>query len=158
MEELISNQTQRLGNLRLADVEVSEADFRLITRADAIGPPPDFSSSPLLMELESMVGLGKAKAAVRRLIDLQLRNYDRELAGERPELISLHRVFYGNPGTGKTTVVRIYGALLKELGLLSKGDFLTCTPADLTGDAEGGAATNTKAILDKARGKVSVCE
>ena len=36
--------------------------------------------------------------------------------------------------------VRLYGALLKELGLLSKGDFLQCTPADLTGDAEGGCA------------------
>jgi hypothetical protein len=57
-------------------------------------------------------------------------------------------------GTGKTTVARIYGALLKELGLLSKGDYLQCTPADLTGTAEGGAAANTKAMLEKARGKV----
>jgi hypothetical protein len=57
-------------------------------------------------------------------------------------------------GTGKTTVVRLYGALLKELGLLSKGDFLQCTPADLTGTAAGGAAANTKDLLDKARGKV----
>ena len=57
-------------------------------------------------------------------------------------------------GTGKTTVARLYGAVLKELGLLSKGDFLQCTPADLTGTAAGGAAANTKAMLEKARGKV----
>ncbi len=57
-------------------------------------------------------------------------------------------------GTGKTTVVRLYGALLKELGLLSKGDFIQCTPADLTGSHEGAAATNTKELLEKARGKV----
>ena len=57
-------------------------------------------------------------------------------------------------GTGKTTVVKIYGALLKELGLLSKGDFLQCTPADLMGTAVGGAPANTKSMLDKAKGKV----
>jgi hypothetical protein len=51
-------------------------------------------------------------------------------------------------------VCRIYGALLKALGLLSKGDFIACTPADLTGDAEGGVAANTKAMVEKARGKV----
>ncbi len=51
-------------------------------------------------------------------------------------------------------MVKIYGALLKELGLLSKGDFLQCTPADLMGTAVGGAAANTKSMLDKAKGKV----
>jgi hypothetical protein len=58
----------------------------------------------------------------------------------------LHRVFHGNPGTGKTTVVRIYGALLKHLGLLSNGEFISCTPADLTGDAEGSTALVVKKI------------
>jgi hypothetical protein len=57
-------------------------------------------------------------------------------------------------GTGKTTVVKIYGALLKELGLLSRGDFLQCTPADLMGTAVGGAAANTKSMLERAKGKV----
>ena len=52
------------------------------------------------------------------------QNYEREMKGDAPESISLHRVFYGNPGTGKSTVSRLYGALLKELGLLSKGDFI----------------------------------
>ena len=132
VEEIICRQTQRLGNLRLADVPVSDADYRLLTRADSIGSPPDYSNSPLLLELDSLVGLANVKAEVRRLIDLQLRNHDREAAGDMPERISLHRVFYGNPGTGKTTVVQIYGALLKELGLLSKGDFVSCVPSDLT--------------------------
>ncbi len=154
VEEIVGNQSQRLGSLQLHGHAVLPSEFKKLTRDDAIGQRPDFSSSPILCELNSMVGMPKVKDAIRKLVDLQLHNYDREVAGERPELISLHRVFHGNPGTGKTTVVRIYGALLKELGLLSKGDFLQCTPADLTGDAEGGAAANTKAMLDKARGRV----
>jgi SpoVK/Ycf46/Vps4 family AAA+-type ATPase len=100
------------------------------------------------------VGLNKVKEQFRNLMMMATQNFDREMRGEKPNFISLHRVFYGNPGTGKTTVSRLYGALLKELGYLSKGDFISVTPADLTGDAEGGAATNTKAVLDKAKGKV----
>ena len=51
-------------------------------------------------------------------------------------------------------MARLYGALLKELKLLSKGDFMQCTPADLTGNVAGGAANNTKIMLEKARGNV----
>ena len=43
---------------------------------------------------------------------------------------------------------------MKDLGLLSRGDFISVTPSDLTGDAEGGAAANTKEVLERAKGKV----
>ena len=155
VDEMVSRQTHRLGTLLLKNSSLSEIDHRTITRDDALGSRPDsVQVLDVLREVDSLVGLNSVKEALHKLVDLQKSNYDRELAGERPELISLHRVFYGNPGTGKTTVARIYGALLKELGLLTNGAFLQCTPADLTGDAEGGAASNTKTILERARGKV----
>ena len=47
--------------------------------------------------------------------------------------LSLNRVFLGNPGTGKTTVAKIYGAILRDLGLLSKGDVVLKIPADFVG-------------------------
>jgi replication-associated recombination protein RarA len=154
VEKIVGQQTQRLGSARLRGDQILESEYTILTKDDSIGPRPDYSSLPMLKQLQSMVGIPKVKQSILKLVDLQLQNYDREILGERPELISLHRVFHGNPGTGKTTVVRIYGALLKQLGLLSSGEFISCTPADLTGDAEGSAAANTKAMLEKARGKV----
>ena len=47
----------------------------------------------------------------------------------------------------------MYGNLLMELGLLSKGDFISVTPADLTGEVEGAAASNTIAVLERAKGR-----
>jgi SpoVK/Ycf46/Vps4 family AAA+-type ATPase len=154
VEEVIAQQSDRLGTMRLHKKPVSERDYKLLLAVDSVGVRPDFSRSPIMRELETMVGLNKVKEQFRNLMMMATQNFDREMRGEKPNLISLHRVFYGNPGTGKTTVARLYGALLKELGYLSKGDFISVTPADLTGDAEGGAATNTKAVLDKAKGKV----
>jgi SpoVK/Ycf46/Vps4 family AAA+-type ATPase len=154
MEGVIAQQTNRLGTLKLHKEKVSERDYKLLLAVDAIGVRPDFSRSSAMRELEAMVGLNAVKYQFRNLMMMATQNFDREMRGEKPNLISLHRVFYGNPGTGKTTVARLYGALLKELGYLSNGEFISVTPADLTGDAEGGAATNTKAVLDKAKGKV----
>jgi SpoVK/Ycf46/Vps4 family AAA+-type ATPase len=154
IEEVIAQQSDRLGTMRLHMKPVSERDYKMLLAVDSIGVRPDFTRSPIMRELEAMVGLSKVKEQFRNLMMMATQNFEREMRGEKPNLISLHRVFYGNPGTGKTTVSKLYGALLKELGYLSKGDFISVTPADLTGDAEGGAATNTKAVLDKAKGKV----
>jgi SpoVK/Ycf46/Vps4 family AAA+-type ATPase len=154
LEQVITEQSDRLGTLKLHKKPVSAKDYMVLKAVDAIGLRPDFSRSPVLKELNAMVGLEKVKHAFAQLVSICQQNFDREMRGEKPELLSLHRVFYGNPGTGKTTVAKLYGALLKELGMLSKGDFISVTPADLTGDAEGGAATNTKAVLEKAKGKV----
>ena len=105
-------------------------------------------------QLMSMVGLHRVKEQMKSLINLQLQNFDSEMRGDKPQLISLHRVFFGNPGTGKTTVARLYGKLLKECGFLSDGDFVEVKPSDLKGQAVGEAATTTSNILAAAKGKV----
>ena len=66
--------------------------------------------------------------------------------------MSLNRVFLGNPGTGKTTVARLYGQILRQLGLLSIGDVVLATPADLLGSALGQSEEKTNALLDKSEG------
>ena len=64
----------------------------------------------------------------------------------------------GNPGTGKTTVARLYGQILKELGLLSVGDVVLATPSDLIGSALGQSEEKTTALLDKSAGCVLVID
>ena len=79
--------------------QITDNDHRILKLEDTVGKRPNLENSPLLAELDSMVGLKLVKSAVNGLMQLQLQNYDREIRGERREEISLHRVFFGNPGT-----------------------------------------------------------
>lgn len=78
-------------------------------------------SSEAWAELRAMSGLHQVKDSVESLFDLAEENYQRELTGKTPMAISLNRVFLGSPGTGKTTVARLYAKVLVNLGLLSNG-------------------------------------
>ena len=86
------------------------------------------------------------------------RRITRERNEEKPQQLSLNKVFLGNPGTGKTTVARLYGRILNELGFLSKGDVVLATPSDFVGSALGQSEEKTNALLDKARGCVLVID
>ena len=91
-----------MGTLELYGKPIAEKDYSLLLRSDTIGDRPQLEKSPVLRELDSMVGLQKVKQTVKGLMDLQLQNYDAEMRGEKVQVISLHRVFLGNPGTGET--------------------------------------------------------
>ncbi|WP_035857292.1 right-handed parallel beta-helix repeat-containing protein [Cryptosporangium arvum] len=108
----------------------------------------------LLEKLDAMVGLDGVKAEVRALIDEMQVNAWRREAGLSVGAVSHHLIFTGAPGTGKTTVARLYGQLLKSLGVLPDGTFKEVSRRDLVGQYIGHTAEKTAAVVDEAMGGV----
>lgn len=108
----------------------------------------------LLAELDAMVGLAGVKAEVKAVIDEIQVNAWRRNAGLAVGGTSHHLIFAGAPGTGKTTVARIYGQLLAALGVLAGGPLKEVSRRDLVGQYIGHTAEKTAAVFDECRGGV----
>ncbi|MFD4032247.1 right-handed parallel beta-helix repeat-containing protein [Streptomyces sp. NPDC058637] len=154
-EEMVDRQASRLASM----TNPAESDLTLLLPDDVAtdgGAAADDGpgSEQLLAELHAMTGLTAVKNEVTALVNLLTATKQRKAAGLPTPRISNHLIFSGPPGTGKTTIARLYADLLRSLGVLPKGQLVEVARADLVGRYVGHTAQLTKEAFERAMGGV----
>ncbi len=112
------------------------------------------SLDELINELSSLIGLYDVKKDVQELVNFLKIQQLREAKGMTSTPISKHLVFYGNPGTGKTTVARLLAEIYKSLNVLSKGHLIETDRSGLVAGFVGQTALKVHEVVNKAIGGV----
>ncbi|WP_188770944.1 AAA family ATPase [Emticicia aquatilis] len=115
---------------------------------------PEKTLDELLAELNALVGLENVKEEVKSLVNvLKIEKIRKEQGITLPDR-SLHMVFHGNPGTGKTTIARLLAKIFKALGVLSKGQLYETDRSGLVAGYTGQTSLKVREVCQKAMGGI----
>ena len=136
------------------DVDIEYVPHALI--ANTVTPSePEETLEMQVMKLDQLVGLEELKKEIKDHISyLNFIKIRQERGFNDTDTINLHSVFIGNPGTGKTTVVKRLGQIYKSMGLLSKGHVKEVDRSHLIGEYIGQTAPKVKKALEEAKGGI----
>ena len=123
-------------------------------RPEKKAPKPQRAEGNVEAELARLTGLASVKRSVLELRGLLAVSAERKRAHLPTPTVSFHAVFSGNPGTGKTTVARIYAKLLKQYGRVSSGHLVEVDRSALVAEYMGQTAVKTRKVLQAALGGV----
>ncbi|OIJ12755.1 hypothetical protein BKP35_09235 [Anaerobacillus arseniciselenatis] len=142
------------GSLIQLNEPLHNEDFTMIKREDVQVDKQDEENTNGVEQLNSLVGLDEIKKEVMSLVSFVKVQQIRREKNLPAVPLQLHSVFTGNPGTGKTTVAKIYANILKELGLLKRGHLVVVGRGDLVAGYTGQTALKTKKKIREALGGV----
>lgn len=146
------------SNGLLADQKAEELAVNALLRGGKLVEEQDVkgkvfvprTEAEIWQELEEFIGLQSVKDEIHKIID-NMKEAQREGGVAK---ITDHFVFSGNPGTGKTTIARIFADILGALGVLPKGQYVEVAAKDLISDVVGGTESNIQEYVDRAMGGV----
>lgn len=149
-EEFHNDGVQDDDNVSFPDGEI-EQNQNLSVKVEILRPIPNPRE-----ELDKLVGCTDIKRRMDELIALTSYNkmMHEQFPNGRQHEVSLHSVFLGRPGTGKTTVCKIFGSLLRQAGALSKGHVVVCERSTFIGTLWGDEERSMNQVLEMAKGGV----
>ena len=150
----LENSSSYNPNAKENSDENKEQDVEESAAENAEEALEEESLEDILAKLNKLVGLENVKKDVNSLINLiQIRKIREERGIKQPDM-SLHLVFSGNPGTGKTTVARLLGEIYSRLGILSKGHLVETDRSGLVAGYVGQTAIKTQEKIKEAMGGI----